>query len=123
MEKFACNFDAIEIEAHNIIQQDNGQITYEPADFGPGVPPDVWSVFGHRTAQVGTPESRSMEGHGAGRTLIADCETPEAAEFIAELVVARIRRDLPWSLDPTAVFTIPIYWYTDRPENVTQEAK
>ena len=62
MKKFNCDFDAIEIEAHRIIQHDDGQVVYEPWDFDEdGAAPDVWSVFGHLTRQEGTPESRSAE--------------------------------------------------------------
>jgi len=117
MKKFDCNFDAIEIEAHQIVftGQDGcgagDEFIYEPVDIDKGSMADVWSVFGHLARQEGTPESRSMEGHGGGRELIADCETPEAAEFIAELVHEYLL---------IAGVDAPTHWYTDRPPTFTR---
>jgi hypothetical protein len=107
MEKFDCNFDALEIEAHRIIQHDDGQVIYEPWDFDEdGANPDVWSVFGHIPYSLS--EQAVGREPGGGRKLIADCEVPEAATFIAGLVAKHIRQ--------STLLPIPIYWYTARPD-------
>lgn len=115
MGKFACNFDALEIEAHKIVFNEEIDEThrYEPWDFKEDGPrPDVWSVFGHAAGNPTEP--------GEGRELIADCETAEAAEFIAELVRDRIIRnawDSAMRAGKKAVPPeVPVYWYTERPE-------
>jgi hypothetical protein len=106
MPKFECNFDALEIEAHQIVSEPDGcgageTHRYEPVDIDKGDTADVWSVFGHIPGAFACP----AEGIGSGRKLIADCETPEAAEFIAGLVHEYL---LISGIDT------PISWYTDR---------
>ena len=115
MPKFDCNFDALEIEAHCIIQYDDGQVVYEPWDFDEdGAVPHVWSVFGHIAAV-----SSGSFGTSTGRVLIADCETADAAVFISELVKAHIRNgyyrnEFDVKTGKAEIPEVPVYWFTER---------
>lgn len=121
MGKFKCDFDALEIEAHQIISDGQGIAEthrYEPVGIKEGDLADVWSVFGHTPIIPGNIED-VMSGGGGGRELIADCETAEGAEFIAGLVARHIRQQREMPINPGYTgFAVPIYWYTDKPKGV-----
>jgi hypothetical protein len=116
MEKFDCNFDALEIEAHAIVCNEDEAHRYEPWDFdADGAVPDVWSVFGN----IPAPTAPGSSALPAGRKLIADCETADAAVFIAELVRAHIRNgyyrnEFDVKAGKVEIPEVPVYWFTKR---------
>lgn len=118
MEKtFGSTFDALEIEAHEIVQWDNGtpegQIVYEPVGVKDGVTADVWSLFGHIPAKASAFDN--VQPADGGRRFICDCESAEAAAFMAGLVRENIQRT-EYALHGHSP-EVEIYWYTDRPES------